>query len=148
VKKSSGKDKVAMKTYWDSSALFNALASKAVFDRLDSGEHVTRSHAYAEVFSHLTGRGVPMRDGTRHKTTPADAAKMVASLAKRFSVRDLTSEETLATLELAEQRGAQGARIHDLLHARAARLAGVDLILTRDSGFNLGRGSQDRVALA
>jgi len=44
-----------MRVYWDSSALLNALASKAVYDRLDAGENVTRSHGYIEVFSHLSG---------------------------------------------------------------------------------------------
>ena len=125
-----------MKTYWDSSALFNALASKAVFDRLGSDDHVTRSHGYAEVFSHLSGRGLPMKDGTRQRVTPADAAKMVLSLARKLSVRDLTSDETLAAIELADKRGVQGARIHDLLHARAATLAGAGLILTRDKSFS------------
>ena len=42
---------------------------------------------------------------------------------------------------LADKRGVQGARIHDLLHARAARLGGADVILTRDTAFNsLGEG--------
>jgi predicted nucleic acid-binding protein len=125
-----------MKTYWDSSALFNALASKAVFDRLGRDEHVTRSHGYAEVFSHLSGRGLPMKDGSRQRVTPADAAKMVSSLASKLSVRDLTSRETLAAIKLADKRGVQGARIHDLLHVRAAALAGADLVLTRDRGFS------------
>ena len=76
-----------------------------------------------------------MKDGSRQRVTPADAAKMVSSLARKLSVRDLTSEETLAAIDLADKRGVQGARIHDLLHARAATLAGADLILTRDKGF-------------
>ena len=87
-----------MKTYWDSSALLNALVSKPVFDRLQTGEHITRSHGYVEVFSHLSGRGLPMKDGTRQKTTPEDAAKMVSSLAKHFVARDLACDETLAVI--------------------------------------------------
>src|SRR5947208_9608226 len=113
-----------MKIYWDSSALLNALASKRVFDRLDSDEHTTRSHGFVEVFSHLTGRGLPMKDGTRQRVSPADAFKMIAALANRLSCRDLSSAETLAAIEMAEKRGVQGARIHDLLHARAASLGG------------------------
>jgi predicted nucleic acid-binding protein len=89
-----------------------------------------------EVFSHLTGRGLPMKDGTRQKVSPADAAKMLSSLAKRLSFRDLTCPETLALFEMADERGIQGARIHDLLHARAAFLAGAEKILTRDVGFS------------
>jgi hypothetical protein len=49
---------------------------------------------------------------------------------------DLTPEETLATLNDASALGVEGARIHDLMHARAAKLAGANLILTRDSGFS------------
>lgn len=80
-----------------------------------------------------------MKDGTRQRVTPADAAKMVLSLARKFSIRDLTTGETLAALELADKRGVQGARIHDLLHARAAALAEADQILTRDKSLtNLG----------
>jgi predicted nucleic acid-binding protein len=124
-----------MRTYWDSSALLNALASKAVYDRLDAGENLTRSHGYVEVFSHLSGRGLPMRDGTRQKVSSADAARMIASMSTRFSVRDLTLRETLSTIDAARKIGVQGARIHDLLHAASARLSRADLILTRDKGF-------------
>jgi hypothetical protein len=124
-----------MKTYWDSSALFNALASRSVFDRLNRGEHVTRSHGYVEVFSHLSGRGLPMKDGSRQRVAPADAARMVLALAGKLAVRDLTSEETLAVINMAEKGGIQGARIHDLLHVHAAALAGADVILSRDRGF-------------
>jgi predicted nucleic acid-binding protein len=125
-----------MKTYWDSSALLNALSSKAAFDRFDTGEHITRSHGYVEVFSHLSGRGLPMKDGTRQKVSPGDAAKMILSLSKRLSIRDLTASETLTVVQMAEQRGVQGARIHDLLHAHAARLAGAKLMLSRDGSFS------------
>jgi len=38
-------------------------------------------------------------------------------------------------LDLANKRGVQGARIHDLLHARSAVLSGAEVILTRDEGF-------------
>ena len=103
----------AMRTYWDSSALLNALASKTVYDRLDAGENVTRSHGYVEVFSHLSGRGLPVKEGTRQRVSSADAARMIVSLSKRFSVRDLTLAETLSTIEAAKKNGVQGARIHD-----------------------------------
>ena len=125
-----------MRTYWDSSALFNALASRAVFDRLSRDEHVTRSHGYTEGFSHLSGRGLPMKDGTRQRVTPSDAAKMVLSLASKLYVRDLACDETLATIELAGKRGVRGARIHDLFHVHAAILASADVVLTRDRAFD------------
>jgi len=125
-----------MKCYRDSSALLNALASRAVIERLKAGEHVMRSHAYVEVFSHLSGRGLPLKGGGRQRVTSVDAAKMVGSLAVKMVVRDLTPDETLATLNDASSLGVEGARIHDLMHARAAKLAGANLILTRDSGFS------------
>lgn len=124
-----------MRVYWDSSALLNALCAQPVVDRLNQGEHVTRSHGFVESFSHLTGRGLPMKDGTRHKVTPADAARMLRALSRKLAVRDLTTEETLAVLEDANQRGVQGPQIHDLVHARAAKLAGAQLVLTRDEAF-------------
>ena len=54
-----------MRVYWDSTALLNALAAQSVLARLDKGEHVTRSHAYVEAFHHLSGRGLPLKDGQR-----------------------------------------------------------------------------------
>jgi hypothetical protein len=60
---------------------------------------------------------------------------MLSSLAERLSLRDLNGPETLAAIEMAEKRSIQGARIHDLLHARAAVLAGAEKILTRDGAF-------------
>jgi hypothetical protein len=48
-----------------------------------------------EVFSHLTGRGLPMKDGTRQKVSPTDASKMVSGLAQKLSLRDLSGVETL-----------------------------------------------------
>jgi hypothetical protein len=54
-----------MRVYWDSTALLNALAAQSVLACLDKGEHVTRSHAYVEAFHHLSGRGLPLKDGQR-----------------------------------------------------------------------------------
>jgi hypothetical protein len=124
-----------MRDYWDSSAVLNALAARSVADRLDDGEHFTRSHAFVEVFSHLSGKGLPLRGGGRQRVTAEDAARMVASLAARMVVRDLSLAETVLALKDAQRFGVQGARIHDFIHARAARLCGADRILTRDLGF-------------
>ena len=43
---------------------------------------------------------------------------------------DLDANETLAALDVAQQRGVRGGRVHDWLHARAARKAGVAELLT------------------
>ncbi len=68
-------------------------------------------------------------------------AKMIRALAAKLGPQELSREETLAAIDLAQKRGVQGARIHDLIHARSAALGGAELILTRDQGFSsLGEG--------
>jgi hypothetical protein len=119
-----------MSTYWDSSALLNAVVSKTVAGRIQGGD-VTRSHAFCEVFSQLTGRGLPTKRG-RVVLGSQDAARVIEQLARKLTLRDLTGPETLAALREARQLGVQGARVHDLMHARSAVLAGVNLILTRN----------------
>jgi hypothetical protein len=123
-----------MSTYWDSSALLNAVVSPSVADRIAAGD-VTRSHAFCEVFSHLTGRGLPTRTG-RVVFSNQDTARIIERLARKLTLRDLTGPETLSALRDAKKMGVQGARVHDLMHARSAVLAGVDLLLTRNAaGF-------------
>ena len=124
-----------MRTYWDSSALLNALAARPVLARLDKGEHVTRSHAYVETFHHLSGRGLPLKNGQRVAVTPKDAAAMIRRLAVKVPARDLDPEQTLKALDDAQRRGVKGRLVHDWIHARAAKLAKADLIVTRDDDF-------------
>jgi hypothetical protein len=119
-----------MSAYWDSSALLNAIVSQTVAARMEPGD-VARSHGFSEVFSLLTGRGIPTRTG-RVVMTNSDAAEVIAKLAQKLIVRDLTWTETLAALRDAKKLGVQGARVHDLLHARCAVLESVDRILTRN----------------
>lgn len=119
-----------MRAYWDSSALLNAIVSRSVADRIARGD-VTRSHAFCEVFSLLTGRGIPTRTG-RVVFGNADAARVIEKLAHKLTLRDLTWPETLAALCDARSLGVQGARVHDLMHARSAVLSGVERIFTRN----------------
>jgi hypothetical protein len=56
-----------------------------------------------------SGRGLPMKYGARQRVTPADAARMVSSLARKLAVRGLTPDETLAAIEGANKWGVQGA---------------------------------------
>lgn len=121
-----------MLVYWDSSALLNALAAQAVLNRLGQGEHVTRSHAYVEAFHHLSGRGLPLKDGQRLAVAPRDAARMIRSLSRKIPARDLDEAQTLQALDDAQSRGVTGRMVHDWVHARAAKLAGADVVLTRD----------------
>ncbi len=125
-----------MSVYWDSSALLNALCAQAVMSRLEAGEHVTRSHAYVEAFHHISGRGLPLKDGTRLGVTPSDAAAMIRRIAKKVKARDLDAEQTLKALDDAQNHGVSGRMVHDWLHARAARLASADVVLSRDKGLS------------
>jgi predicted nucleic acid-binding protein len=124
-----------MRVYWDSSALLNALAGASVAARFEKGDHVTRSHAYVEAFHHLSGQGLPLKDGSRQKVTPADAARMIRKLSSRLQVRDMEIEETLRALDDAQAAGVMGRCAHDWIHARTAKLAGCNLVLTRDDDF-------------
>jgi predicted nucleic acid-binding protein len=125
-----------MRVYWDSTAVLNALAAQSVLARLDEGEHLTRSHAYAEAFHHLSGRGLPLKDGQRLAVTPRDAARMIRNLAKKVQAHDLAPEQTLTALDDAQSQGVSGRMVHDWLHARAAKLAGADVVLTRDGALS------------
>jgi hypothetical protein len=125
-----------MRAYWDSTALLNALCGQAVMDRLLAGHHTTRSHAYVEAFHHLSGRGLPLKDGSRLAVTPGDAARMIKMLARKLQTQDLDAEQTLGALDDAQSRGVSGRMVHDWIHARAAKLAGAELVLTRDGGLS------------
>ncbi len=119
-----------MSAYWDSSALLNAIVSQEVAGRIEPGD-ISRSHAFCELFSILTGRGLPAKSG-RVVFSNSEAARMIEQLARKLTLRDLTGPETLSALREAKSLGVQGARVHDLMHARSAVLAGVDKVLTRN----------------
>lgn len=125
-----------MPSYWDSSGLLNALCSEPVKARLAQGEHLTRPHALVETFHHLSGRGLPFKDGTRVGVTPSDAAAMIHKLAAKLKSRDLTEPETLSALDDAQSRGVMGRMVHDWVHVRGAKLAGADVVVTRDGGMS------------
>jgi hypothetical protein len=119
-----------MSAYWDSSALLNAIVSQTVANRIAPGD-VARTHGFCEVFSLLTGRGIPTRTG-RVVMSATDAARVIEKLAQKLILRDLSLPETMAAFRDARRLGVQGARVHDLMHARSAVLAGVDRIFTRN----------------
>ena len=72
-----------MKTYWDSSALIEALHDPKLRSRIRRGENGTRPHSLAEVFSTLT-------KGVNFRYPPADAANMAADLAKDLDFVELS----------------------------------------------------------
>ena len=72
-----------MKTYWDTSALIEALHAPRLRSRIRRGENGTRPHSLAEVFSTLT-------KGVNFRYPPADAANMAADLAKDLDFVELS----------------------------------------------------------
>ena len=113
-----------MRRYWDTSGLVEALHNEIVRVKVTRESAVTRSHSFSEVFSTLTGG----RLGFRY--SPDDAAGVISSLAKDVEVVDLTLDESLAALSRAGKVGVRGGRVHDFLHAEAARKAGAQKIVT------------------
>ena len=113
-----------MRRYWDASGLVEALHDESVRLKITRESAVTRSHSFSEVFSTLTGG----RLGFRY--APDDAAGIISSLAKDLEVVDLSLEESLAALSQAGRVGVRGGRVHDFLHAQAARRAGVQKLVT------------------
>jgi predicted nucleic acid-binding protein len=125
-----------MRTYWDSSALIEALHNQNIRVQINNAAHATRVHALREVFSTLT-------KGVRYCYPPQDAAKMAEDLAKDLDFVELTTMDTLAAINKARSQGVRGARIHDLMHAEAAAKYGADEILTLDvAGFGALKISQ------
>ena len=118
-----------MKTYWDSSALIQALHDTNMRSRIKPGEHGTRPHSLAEVFSTLT-------KGVNFRYVPADAARMITDLVNDLDFVELSAADALGAVKQASSQGVRGARIHDLMHATAAAKYGAGLLLTLDdSGF-------------
>ncbi len=119
-----------MKTYWDSSALIDALHSQNLRDKIRPKTAVTRPHSLAEVFSALT-------KGVNFRYPAEDAAKMLEDLETDISFVELNAEETQDAINQASKRGVRGGRIHDLMHAAAAIKSGAKILLTLDTaGFS------------
>jgi predicted nucleic acid-binding protein len=118
-----------MKTYWDSSALIEALHNANIRDRIKPDQNASRLHSLAEVFSTLT-------KGVNYRYSPSDAANMVEDLAKDLVFVELVASEALKALKQASSLGVRGGRIHDLMHAVAAEKFEADVLLTLDNaGF-------------
>src|SRR5207248_2732310 len=65
---------------------------------------------------------------------PSDAALWLKKFAEKISISELDLRDTLDSLDKASGKGVQGGRIYDFVHVLAAEKAGVDAILTRDTG--------------
>jgi len=119
-----------MKSYWDSSALIEAILDlhPARSNFSTETQKFTRCHALAECFSHLTGG----RLGRRIDAT--EAATVLQKFSDKMTVVSLNARETLDALNQAKKRGVRGGAIHDFLHAYAAELHDCKKIYTGNAG--------------
>ena len=126
-----------MTTFWDTSAVINALVSPEVYDRLKTGRQAARPHMLAEFFSIMTGRGIKTIDSQQQEIQTVmsadDAVKWLKEFSSRFKWVDLEGPETLQLLSRAQSLGVQGGRVYDYLHAEAAKKAGAEQLLTRNT---------------
>ncbi len=113
-----------MRDYWDSSALVAACQDEEVAECFWRAKRVTRTHAFAEIFSTLTGGRLGFR------VDADEAADLIENLSRNLEIKDLSPEKTLAALAEARQRGVRGGRTHDLLHAVTAVAASCDRVVT------------------
>ncbi len=126
-----------MRFYWDTTAAINAAISPAVRDRLDQGEHFTRSHTFWEFFSIMTGRGIGLIDDRGQVfdlvMTADNAVKWLRGFAARLTVVDLDAKEALDGLDKAQSLNVTGHKVYDYGHALSAKKATADAILTRNT---------------
>jgi predicted nucleic acid-binding protein len=126
-----------MITFWDTSAAINALVSPQVYDRLSTGRHVAKPHLLAEFFSIMTGRGIKSIDDRQQEVSTIMSAEETTEWLKEFCAKiewtDLDATEVLNSLSKAQSLGVQGGRVYDYLHAEAARKAGAESFLTRNT---------------
>jgi predicted nucleic acid-binding protein len=111
-----------MSVYWDSSALVEACIDERSRMALAREGGSTRTHAFAEIFSTLTGGRLGFRSRAE------DAALLCCELANHLQVIELSMAETLEALDTARGHGVRGGLVHDLLHAAAAKKAGASKI--------------------
>jgi len=129
-----------MKRYWDSSALVDAIHdSRTERMALEPGQF-TRPHALAETFSALTSGRMAV------KYLPDDAASLVEEITKNFSFVELTAPEVKEALHKAQSRGVRGGRVHDWLHAVAAKKSGAKELVT--DNFSDFAGLEDGFTVA
>jgi predicted nucleic acid-binding protein len=119
-----------MKAYWDSSALIETHLDLALQTRLRQEGAFTRTHTLAETFSTLSGSAKFRADATQ-------AAAALKGMAQYLEFVDLTADEVIVALVKAKAHGVRGRRVHDYLHALAAKKCGAKSLLTLDrNDFN------------
>ena len=120
-----------MKFYWDSSALVESVLDDELHERLKREGAFTRSHALTEIFSTLTGKA-------QFRMEAVAAAKTIRELSEHIEFVDLTALEIQDGLAQAQARGVRGGRVHDYMHALAAKKSGAGVLVTLDRNDFVG----------
>jgi hypothetical protein len=115
-----------MKRYWDSSALIDALQDSRIEAMALEPEQFTRPRALAESFSQITGGRLGI------KVLADDAAALLDELTENFSFIELSAAEVREALHRPQENGVRGGRVHDWLHAVAAKKSGAAELLTNN----------------
>lgn len=121
-----------MRVYWDSSALVVAVLDGGVRKRLSGDDSWARVHVLAEVFSTLTGGRLGFR------VDAADAAAVIDEMRGSLKFVELSDDDVMAALRDARRLGVRGGRVHDYLHAMAAKAAGCGALRTLNTGDFVG----------
>ncbi len=104
-----------MKRYWDSSALLDAFWDTRIEKMTQEPDQWTRPFTGGRLGAQFLA---------------ADAAAIIRELTAAMNFVQLEPREILTALDEAEQRGVRGGNVHDWMHARAAKKAGVEVLLT------------------
>ena len=136
-----------MSALLDSSVLVAALASDELkhaecLALLLKGGNCIYSHALLETFSTLTGGKLGVR------VTADFAARMLfETVLPRVTVIELSSEEIIAALTIAQSRGVRGGGVYDYMHLVAARKGEASVIhtLNMDDFIHLRRADDPEV---
>ncbi len=118
-----------MKRYWDSSALVDSLYDPQLEGLRKESDQWTRPHSLVEMFSTLTGGRLGFQ------VPAADAAQLISQAVSSLDVVELDATDVQRGLAEAQSRGVRGGRVHDWMHAVAARKAKVEVLLTLDGDF-------------
>ena len=128
-----------MKTYWDSSALVEALHNlkNSATESVPTPAVTRRYIRWRKFFDPDQRRKFPLRRRRRSK----NAGRFFWKTDLDFV--ELTAEDAIKTINEASDNGVRGARIqYDLMHAAAAVKSGAKILLTLDTaGFSDLRGT-------
>lgn len=114
-----------MKAYWDSSALIETVLQPDLLAKLRREGAFTRTHSLAETFSTLSGN-------PHFRASADDAAATIKGMAQYLEFIDVPAAEIIDALGKAQASGVRGGRVHDYIHALAAKKSGAKALLTLD----------------